>query len=48
MDLKQMGPKRVDCCNLVNDKNQWLAIVNVIIKTSDSIKYEKFDELRSY
>jgi len=32
MDLKGMGWKRVDCCNLVNDKNQWLVRVNVIIK----------------
>jgi len=32
MDLKGMGWKRVDCFSLVNDKNQWLALVNVIIK----------------
>jgi hypothetical protein len=32
MDLKGMGWKRVDCCNLVHDKNQWLVPVNVIIK----------------
>jgi len=32
MNLNGMGWKLVDCCNLVNDKSQWLALVNVIIK----------------
>jgi hypothetical protein len=44
MDLKGMGWNCIDCCNLVNNKNQRLAFVNVIIKVLSMYDRASFNQ----
>jgi len=42
MGLKEIGWEGVDWVQLVRDRNQWRALVNMLNKPWDSIKCGKF------
>jgi hypothetical protein len=42
MDLKETGCEDVERINLVPGKDQWRALVNIVMNTWDSIKSGEF------
>jgi hypothetical protein len=44
MDLREIGKGGIDCIDLAQDKDQWRALVNMVMNLSGSVKCSEVPE----